>query len=425
MPPQSLPTRACVRDRPGSRRQRSIADAPGLVGLVNPAACAQTRVWSHAGAKSDKPEPLRGDQPDFRAKNAPMAYTWLRPLLIVGGTLGAIGAAAFRAKTPCADCADDSAQHASDDNAGGSDKAAGVAARFVCEMHCEPGKAYPHEGKCPVCAMKLTAWDETGYALRVATPGTGELRHTLLDPSGVPVHNLGVDGQSVRVTMLSPDLKSVETVPAEISGDQFIFAGFGKAHAGWTVFAELLSGGKPAPTWTSVGAQMDDVRASAELPAEDFDMVAHDGDYELRIRCNGQKFIVGERSFVRIGVSVRDKAIADLEALPNRNGARGELLIMSATPARLVRTQELELAEHATDARLNSDALVAARHSASLNGQPSDMVFSTVFPRVGVYRVNFEAHRAGKPIRATWYIHAEAPGSGEQDAEQHKHHHAG
>lgn len=47
----------------------------------------------------------------------------------------------------------------------------------------------------------------------------------------------------------------------------------------------------------------------------DFDGVGKDGDYEFRVRCNGQDFVAGEDMFMRYGIDLKNKPVMDLQPL--------------------------------------------------------------------------------------------------------------
>lgn len=304
-----------------------------------------------------------------------------------------------------------------------------AAARYVCDMHCEPGKVYNRPGFCPVCRMNLSEWERVGYSIAIesSSPGaSGEPASVVLrtlDPSGLDTSDAVIE----RLTAVAGDLSKVEALRPSIKKDvpyrtQAIFPG--EVRTPTVIFAELVdkSGktiGAPAANFVPKGASP----APVTLP-EDYDIVQHDGDYEVRIRCNGRKFFSGEVSHIRLGVTVANEPVVDLEPISPGAPDLGELLVVRAEPPLFGRLKPIVLTDAPGTARcpVSPEVLESAKSIAGLNGSPKDLSFVTQFPYPGKYRVLATLQHKGKPIRAAFTIDALPPNAEPtQSAPTHEH----
>ena len=296
---------------------------------------------------------------------------------------------------------------------------------MVCDMHCEPGKVSSQPGICPVCRMKLRTWEDVGYAVALAATSPGApidpayVSLRVLDPAGLDTPDVHID----RLTAVSLDLTAIEELqPASrasnastpaISAAAFFLRPKSQPAM---LFAELVDSKRRPLHTRAVSLVPPGSTATPITLAEDFDVVQHDGEYELRVRCNGKKFFAGEPSIIRVGVSIKNTDLADLETLsaatdPIATGSMGQLVVVAVEPPMFARLFPINVrpsspADGMVWGAVPPDVLGLARTTASLNGGPSDLIFATSFPAPGKYRVFFTAQHRQRPVRASFVIDA-------------------
>ncbi len=287
---------------------------------------------------------------------------------------------------------------------------------FVCEMHCEGLKQYDKPGTCPVCKMELTALSKTPYYARVSSataveagqPVTLEIK--LLQPSGEPVDKVDtVHEYRLHFMLMSEDLSFyshqhprrqpdgtfvLERVTFPFGGKFFAYSDFTPTGAENQVSKyefKVRDGGAP---------QHENIKLESN-----FDGVGTDGDYEFRVRCNGQDFIAGEDMFMRYGIDLNRKPVTDLQPLM---GAMGHLVIVSADFKHYVHAHPMDFDEkkedgkgeashsHAGHAHSDESIMKKGREMLLGNGNKSDVVFHVVFPEPGLYRAFAQFQHKGK-----------------------------
>jgi hypothetical protein len=343
-----------------------------------------------------------------------MIGSWVRPAAIVLGALVALGViAALR-------------HSASTTQSSPQTKAN---ARFVCDMHCEPGKVYDHAATCPVCRMALRTWEDVGFSIAldsapVGTRPADTIGVRVLDPSGSDT----TDVRIARLSAVAGDLSSIQSLIRTPGSDQTSVSKAGRAEfqqpeaAVSRIFAELLDQhdkpmGTPSASFAKPGASPAPITLT-----EDYDVVQHDRGYELRVRCNGKKFFAGEPSFIRLGVTRKGETVTNIEPLDSKHLA--ELVVVGVEPPFFARLSPILSSEGVPLCELSSDILESARSTAGLNGSHHDQVFMTRFPAPGKYRAFARVQHDGKPIQAAFLIDA-LPLDSEPDAPPatgHEHH---
>lgn len=315
---------------------------------------------------------------------------------------------------------------------GQASQALSVAERYVCDMHCEPGTVRSELGNCPVCKMALRPYEQSPWALKISSkdavrPGSpATLKLWALDPAG----NAAPMAKPVRVSFVPESLDRILPVSiAADSADSLVAKQVVFSHAGrWSAVAEFTdAGGVPHTISTDFRVRAQD-ESSAEPAARlkgDYDVVAHVDAYEVRVRCNGQKFFVGEESIIRIGVDLRQAPVTNLQRFPG--GWLSEATIASQDLKHFARLTSVETALAQPDARppLLSRELVQRTRDAMLgNGRESDVVFHYVFPAPGVYRMFVRLKHLGKDIEAAFVIDALLPEDSSEDLTPtgHEHH---
>ena len=287
---------------------------------------------------------------------------------------------------------------------------------FVCVMHCEGLKQYDKPGTCPVCKMKLTALSKTPYYAKVSSPTAVEagqpvtLEIKLLQPTGEPLDKVDtVHEYLLHFMLMSEDLSFyshqhprrkpdgtfvLERITFPFGGKFFAYSDFTPTGAENQVSKyefKVRDGGAP-------------LHENIKLESN-FDGVGTDGDYEFRVRCNGQDFIAGEDMFMRYGIDLKSKPVTDLQPLM---GAMGHLVIISSDFKHYVHAHPLDFDEkkdvgkgdaphsHAGHAHNDDTILKKGREMLLGNGNKSDVVFHVVFPEPGLYRAFAQFQHKGK-----------------------------
>lgn len=287
---------------------------------------------------------------------------------------------------------------------------------FVCEMHCEGVKQYDKPGTCPVCKMELTALSKTPYYAKVSSPTAVEagqpvtLEIKLLQPTGEPLDKVDtVHEYPLHFMLMSEDLSFyshqhprrkpdgtfvLERFTFPFGGKFFAYSDFTPTGAENQVSKyefKVRDGGAP-------------LHENVKLESN-FDGVGKDGDYEFRVRCNGQDFIAGEDMFMRYGIDLKSKPVTDLQPLM---GAMGHLVIVSSDFKHYVHAHPLDFDEkkeggkgeaahdHAGHGHDEDAILKKGREMLLGNGNKSDVVFHVVFPEPGLYRAFAQFQHKGK-----------------------------
>jgi hypothetical protein len=286
--------------------------------------------------------------------------------------------------------------------------------KYVCEMHCEGTKQYDKPGTCPVCGMELTKVSETPYYTNVAAPGSVEagkpvtLEINLLQPSGDPVGKLDtVHEYTLHFMIMSEDLSFYSHQhPTRRADGVFelknVVFPFGGKFVVYSDFTPTGAANQVCKTEFKVADGSVPRHEPVKL-VSDFDGVGKDGDYEFRVRCNGQDFVAGTDMFLRYGIDLKFKPVTDLEPLM---GAMGHLVIVSAGFKHYVHAHPLDFDEkkqgaqghgdHAGHDHGDSEIMKKGREMLLGNGRPSDVVFHAVFPEPGMYRVFAQFQHKGK-----------------------------
>lgn len=290
--------------------------------------------------------------------------------------------------------------------------------RYVCDMHCEPGKVSKEAGTCAVCRMKLRTWEDVGYRLgvqRLKDAAGRTLRLRVIDPSGADVKDLmpmsleaWQTGPGLRVTAVLPGLKDL--VQGRVERESFDAELPAAGDEATAVFAEFV----PRDDLSKVrvaGAKIDPVKgtSSTAMPGEDYDDKHLVGEYSLPMRCNGKKFFAGETSFIRIGVLKDLDPVGDLEPVYSSSGVRGELVVVGTKPMFFERLTPLPIGSEARvrgGGTYTAELLDEARQVAALNGSEHDLVFATRFPAPGTYKVFLKVRHKGEYVRTSYVIEA-------------------
>lgn len=321
--------------------------------------------------------------------------------------------------------------------------------RWVCDMHCEPGKTFDGPGVCPVCRMAYKPISQVPYSANVAPspapvqPGvTTELTIRLLDPAG---NVLGLDAleivheEPLHLLIVNSDLSwYAHEHPAPRPDGTFVLPITFPEPGEYTLFHDYTPKGKRqqvAPFKLKVAGA-----APAPRPlVEDYDTVAQIEGYEFRVRCNGVKFFAAEDSIIRIGIDRDGKPVTDLE---NYLGELGHLVIISRDLKSFVHSHPLDMSDdhadgaadhghahgHAHDHAHDHEAIMRnARAAVALgNGKPSDVVFHAVFPRPGLYKAFAQFQHNGRILTYPFVIDAQPPRDGrEHPTADDKHDHGG
>ncbi len=288
---------------------------------------------------------------------------------------------------------------------------------FVCEMHCEGVKQYEKPGTCPVCKMDLTALSKTPYYAKVSSPTAVEagqpvtLEIKLLQPSGEPLDKVDtVHEYQLHFMLMSEDLsfyshqhpKRMPDGTFKLERFTFPFGGKFFAYSDFTP-----TGGENQVSKYEFKVRDGGVPLHENIKLEpNFDGVGKDGDYEFRVRCNGQDFIAGEDMFLRYGIDLKYKPVTDLQPLM---GAMGHLVIVSSDFKQYVHAHPLDFDEkkdgkgeaahsHAGHDHDDDAILKKGREMLLGNGNKSDVVFHVVFPEPGLYRAFAQFQHKGKPL---------------------------
>ncbi len=311
---------------------------------------------------------------------------------------------------------------------------------FVCEMHCEGTKQYDAPGTCPVCKMDLTALSMTPFYARVNAPDTVEagkpttLEITLLQPSGEPVGKLDVMHEyPLHFMLLSDDLSfySHQHPTRRANGtfvlENVVFPFGGKFYS----YSDFTPSGA-ANQVSKFEFKVRDGAAALHEPmtlVSNFDGIGKDGDYEFRVRCNGQDFVAGEDMFLRYGIDLRGKPVTDLQPLM---GAMGHLVIVSADFKHYVHAHPLEFDDkkkddhaHAGHQHGSDEIMKKAKEMLLGNGTLSDVVFHAVFPEPGMYRAFAQFQHKGKVLTYAVTIDVKPNPGGKAAAPPMKMDHAG
>lgn len=317
--------------------------------------------------------------------------------------------------------------------------------KWVCDMHCEPGKVFDGPGVCPVCRMAYKPISQVPYSANVAPdpapiqPGvTTQLTIRLLDPAG---NVLGLDAleivheEPLHLLMVNSDLSwYAHEHPTPRPDGAFVLPFAFPAPGEYTLFHDYTPKGKKqqvAPFKLKVAG----VAPPPKPLVEDYDTVAQIEGYEFRVRCNGVKFAAAEDSIIRIGIDRDGEPVTDLEPYL---GELGHLVIISADLKSFVHSHPLDMTDdhdggdhghahgHAHD-HDHDTIMRAARAAVDLrNGKPSDVVFHAVFPRPGLYKAFAQFQHKGKILTYPFVINAEPPRDGRAvPAGDDKHDHGG
>lgn len=390
-----------------------------------------------------------------------------RPLVIVAGAMGVVGLIALwqhdqRERARAAAAAGGAGVAAV--GGGGSGAAAGggtgagtgavnataAGGRWVCDMHCEPGTVRGAPAMCPVCRMALRRWEDVGYSMSVEpAPGVtvraGEparLLARVLDPSGVDARLRAMPEGDVSVMAFNDRLNwsawtAGRGVVNEAGAARFEVLFTPPTDGSYVLFGEArldegTTGGAVVVGRAAIDvgpAMMGSMGSPEASPKEDYDVVKHvgpGGAYEVRVRCNGQRFFAGEDSYVRVGVDLGGAAVTDLEPLidgpGSASGVKGRLVVVSTDTTFFQLATPLPMrggvgggggvsGTTGVDARIErvtAGQIAGAEAMASLNGRETDLVYLVRLPRVGMYRVFTEMRHKGEPIRAEFVIDAQA-----------------
>lgn len=294
---------------------------------------------------------------------------------------------------------------------------------FVCDMHCEPGKTYARQGICPVCRMALTPLSKAPHGLAVyAEPSVinaGQpvrLRLRPLGRTGLPIEQFDIVHEyPLHLIGVSEDLSwySHEHPERLPSGEFEIELVFPRAGT-YTLFADFSPTGD-GPRWASSPLAVAGATPSADASGdrareplrEDFDEIKTIAGYEFRIRCNGGRFIAGADSYIRYGITRNGRTVTELQPYL---GERGHLVIISGDRTRYIHNH----AVHTADPPPNTDA-PTPRSDRLANGDPADVVFHTVLPAPGLYRIFAQFKIDDQIVTVPFTIDA-APGEGASPA---------
>ncbi len=291
--------------------------------------------------------------------------------------------------------------------------------KFVCEMHCEGTKLYDAPGTCPICKMDLTALSKTPFYAKITAPGSVEagkpvtIEIRLLDPTGNAVKNLDVVHEfPLHFMLMSEDLSFYSHEhPTRRADGVFMLNSFTFPFGGkFIVYSDF----------TPTGASNQVSKSEFTVPAgaipkhepvklvSNYDGIGSSGDYEFRVRCNGSEFFAGQDSFLRYGIDLNHKPVADLQPLM---GAMGHLVIVSADFKHFVHAHPLPLGaaakqaspaggggEHAGHSHESPELMAKAKDMLLGNGTDSDVIFHAVFPEPGWYRAFAQFQHKGKVL---------------------------
>ncbi|MBY0310440.1 MAG: hypothetical protein K2W85_00065 [Phycisphaerales bacterium] len=306
--------------------------------------------------------------------------------------------------------------------------------KFICDMHCETTKTYDSAGMCPVCKMALVKLSEAPFSSTIGAAGTvtagkpSDITITLRQPDGNPVDKIDtVHEHPLHLIFVSEDLSYyAHEHPVRRPDGVFDLKGFTFPFPG-----KFLAFSDFTPTGFGNRVARSDFRVAGDggtPPAltlkEDYDVVAKVNGYEIRQRCNGEKFFVGKHSFFRYGIEKDGKPVTDLQKLM---GELGHLVIISADLKDYVHAHPIELddeSEKKSDAKkddhghdhehhaMSPEVEAEARKVMLANGKPSDVVFHAVLPRPGMYRLLAQFQHQGKVITVPMNVDAQMPEGG-------------
>ncbi len=308
--------------------------------------------------------------------------------------------------------------------------------KFICDMHCEASKTYDAQGMCPVCKMALVKLSAAPFSSTIGASGTVEagkpadLTVALRQPDGNPVDKIdAVHEHPMHLIVVSEDLSYYAHEHPTRRGDGvFELKGFTFPFSGkYVAFSDFT------PTGFGNRVARSDFTIAGDPPPrltlkEDYDVVANVGGYEVRMRCNGEKFFAGAHSFFRYGIDKDGKPVTDLQPLM---GELGHLVAISADLKEYVHAHPIELDDesdgkegekdagkkddHGHDHHhheLSPEVKAAARAAMLANGKPSDVVFHAVLPRPGMYRLFAQFQHNGKVLTVPMNVDAQVPEGG-------------
>jgi hypothetical protein len=318
---------------------------------------------------------------------------------------------------------------------------------WVCEMHCEGEKVYARAGACPVCGMALSRVSETPWGVIVTAdaavlPGKpADLTIKLTDPRGRPVSALEtVHEHPLHAVIVSGDLSFfAHEHPEPVAGKpgEFTLKGLTLPAGGrYAIFADFTPAGRASVQGKGGRQPRFEFKVPGEPPAtaalvEDYDKIDKVGPYEVRVRCNGDRFYAGRDSFLRYGIDLNGKPVIDLEPLM---GERGHLIAVSADLETYIHAHPLDFSvspsavptgPHAGHDHADAALVAKAREVMFGNGTPSDTVYHAVFPRPGLYKVFVQFKHAGKVWTSSVVVDAQPGGEGPGAAPAATHDHAG
>lgn len=310
-----------------------------------------------------------------------------------------------------------------------ADAGPAAAQKWTCDMHCEGCKTFDAPGTCPVCKMPYTKLQDVPYSVRVSATGViypGArvlLTIALMDRAGCPVKDIAVVHEHpLHFMVVANDLSwyahehPIRQKDGTFTLDTLAFPAPGK----YTVFADFTPVGEPNQIAITSVTIPGDAPASTFKLVEDFDTVAKIDGYEIRVRCNGKKFFVGEDSFLRYGIDKDGKPVTDLQPLM---GELGHLVIIGQDLKTYVHSHPMTASTTAAsdDKHDHSHAHAGHDHSgledklkAALleNGKPSDITFHAIFPSPGLYRAFAQFQHNGKVLLVPFTIDAQLPEGG-------------
>lgn len=303
--------------------------------------------------------------------------------------------------------------------------------KFICDMHCETTKAYDSAGMCPVCKMALVKLSEAPFSSTIGAAGAvaagkpSDITITLRQPDGNPVDKIDtVHDYPLHLIFVSEDLSYyAHEHPTRRPDGVFDLKGFTFPFPG-----KFLAFSDFTPTGFGNRVARSDFRVSGDggtpqalTLKEDYDSVAKVNGYEVRMRCNGEKFFASKHSFFRYGIEKDGKPVTDLQPLM---GELGHLVIISADLKDYVHAHPLELEDEAAEKgqpkkddhghdhahhAMSPEVEAEARKAMLANGQPSDVVFHAVLPRPGMYRLFAQFQHQGKVMTIPMNVDAQKP----------------
>ncbi len=299
--------------------------------------------------------------------------------------------------------------------------------RYVCPMHCEPGKTYGAAGACPVCGMHLKKITDAKYSVDVK-PIAGSLlprtetllRFTIQDPAGGSVNDLmTVHEKLIHLLMVSKDLSWYAHEHPILQADGTFTLPFTFPHAGeFVLFHDFTPPG--------VGMQVVPVTLHVEgtpppavklLADHEFTRVV-DG-YTVRLDTHGA-LSVGNEAVLAYEITRDGRPVTDLEPYL---AAMGHLVIISEDLKQFVHSHPLGDDHHGESAHDESgDAREHSEHGGVASGSHSSVVsFHAQFPAEGLYKSWAQFQHRGHVVTVPFIIQVEAGSDHQIGADHHDH----